>query len=92
MNNNTLAILRACLVSLLLPFTAAMAADAVPPAGLSLAFEELWEPRTAATGVLGVVSTHALKQTPDKSDPEQAWASSTDMHSTSTSDAAISCA
>lgn len=57
----------------------AIASHAAPPAppGLSLAFEELWEPRTAATGVLGVVSTHVLKETPDKSDPEQAWATNT---------------
>lgn len=74
MNDNTLALLRSCLLTVLLPFGAAMAA---PPAGLSLAFEELWEPRTAATAVLGVLSSDPLRQTPDKSDPQQAWSAST---------------
>jgi len=77
MNNN---ILRACLLWLLLAFAAATAAPAaspVPTAALSLAFEELWEPRTALTAVLGVVSSDPLRQTPDKADPEQAWSAST---------------
>ena len=79
-DNNSIALLRAGLLALLLPVAAAHAAPPAPftaPPGVALAFEELWEPRTAATGVFGVVSTHELKTTADKSDPEQAWASST---------------
>lgn len=59
---------------LLLSLPASYGAAAAGP-GRSIAFEELWEPRTAATGVFGVVSTHELQATPDKSDPQQAWAS-----------------
>lgn len=40
-----------------------------------LAFEELWEPRTLASGVFGVVSTYVLKETPDGADPQQGWSS-----------------
>lgn len=43
------------------------------PGGLTLAFEELWEPRTGATGVFGVVTSATLKSTPDGADPQQAW-------------------
>jgi hypothetical protein len=46
-----------------------------PSSRLSLAFEERWEPRTLATGVFGVVSTHVLEHRPDGSDPQQAFAS-----------------
>lgn len=53
----------------------ATAADLHSQGGLTLAFEELWEPRSPQTGVFGVVSTHVLQQTPDGSDPQQAWAS-----------------
>lgn len=72
----------AMLFAVVLTCTAAFAAGPPAPvtqnarqAAPTLAFEELWEPRTAATGVFGVVSTHVLQQTPDKSDPQQAWAS-----------------
>jgi hypothetical protein len=51
------------------------AADLHLQGGQSLAFEELWEPRSPQTGVFGVVSTHVLQQTPDGSDPQQPWAS-----------------
>jgi hypothetical protein len=47
----------------------------VSASSLSLSFQELWEPRTAETGVFGVVSTHVLGTTPDGADPQQAWAS-----------------
>jgi hypothetical protein len=43
--------------------------------GLELTFEELWEPRTMGSGVLGVVGSDELKTTPDGSDPQQPWAS-----------------
>ena len=52
----------------------AIAGHAAAPSGHTLAFEELWEPRTAATGVFGIVTTHELKPTADGSDPQQAWA------------------
>jgi hypothetical protein len=52
------------------PFTPA----AVQQAPEVLAFEELWEPRTAETGVFGTVSTKLpLGQTPDGSDPQEGW-------------------
>ncbi len=54
---------------------ASHAGNATGPDGLTLAFEELWEPRTHETRVAGVVSTHVLQQTADGSDPQQAWAS-----------------
>lgn len=54
---------------------AASHAAAPAPPGLGLAFEELWEPRTAVTGVFGVVTAHTIRTTPDGSDPQQAWAS-----------------
>jgi hypothetical protein len=79
-DNNPMALLRAGLLALLLPFAAAQAAPPKPfaaPPGSTLAFEELWEPRTAVTGVFGVVTTHELKTTADKSDPQQAWAGNT---------------
>lgn len=84
MNIKPRAFVPALVLALVLPWADASAASpaaarpqATRQAPLTLAFEELWEPRTAATGVLGVVSTHVLQITPDKSDPEQAWASST---------------
>lgn len=80
MNNRILmAVLAAAFALGLEPARAssAMALLALPaaPARSTLAFEELWEPRTAATGVYGVVSTHVLQTTPDGADPQQAWAS-----------------
>lgn len=72
----------ALLLAVVLPCAAVSArppptavAQSARQAAPNLAFEELWEPRTAATGVFGVVSTHVLQNTPDKSDPQQAWAS-----------------
>ncbi|GAC1603670.1 MAG: hypothetical protein NVS3B2_08350 [Ramlibacter sp.] len=65
--------LGALLIAVLTLSTAA--ADPRSKGGLSLAFEEVWEPRSPQTGVFGVVSTHVLQQTPDGSDPQQAWAS-----------------
>lgn len=50
-------------------------AQAAPPARFALAFEELWEPRTALTGVFGVVTSLELSKTPDGADPQQGWAS-----------------
>lgn len=41
------------------------------PAAQRLAFEELWEPRTAQNGVFGVVTSMPLRPTADNSDPEQ---------------------
>ncbi len=82
MKNTPLALFSACLLAVVLPCTGAFggtaAAVVAEPAGrgpLTLTFEEQWEPRTAATGVFGVVSTHLLKATLDGSDPQQAWAS-----------------
>ena len=69
MNKKTIVFLAAVLVAI------AGHAAGTAASGLGLAFEELWEPRTAATAVQGVVSTHKLQDTPGKSDPEQAWAS-----------------
>jgi hypothetical protein len=56
-------------------FTGA-AATALPQALAScqMAFVENWEPRTAETGVFGVVGNYPLVATPDKSDPQQSWA------------------
>jgi hypothetical protein len=51
------------------------AAELRAQAGLALAFEETWEPRSPQTGVFGVVSTQVLEPTPDGSDPQQAFAS-----------------
>ena len=42
---------------------------------MTLAFEELWEPRTAETGVYGIVTPPPTVQTPDGSDPQLPWAS-----------------
>ena len=42
---------------------------------MTLAFEELWEPRTAETGVYGIVTQQPMVQTPDGSDPQLPWAS-----------------
>jgi hypothetical protein len=82
MNDKTLAFLPACVLALVLPCTAAFGAPPAPAFSqvaqqgpLTLAFEDQWEPRTAATGVFGVVSTHVLQPTADGSDPHQTWAS-----------------
>jgi hypothetical protein len=82
MNNKPFALVCACLLALVLPCGSAVAgpvaaavAQRVAQGPLTLAFEEQWEPRTAETGVFGVVSTHELKATSDGSDPQQAWAS-----------------
>jgi hypothetical protein len=56
-----------------LTLTPAPAPSDVGPVG-ALAFEELWEPRTDATGVYGIVTPQHLVQTPDGSDPQQPWA------------------
>lgn len=47
------------------------------PKSSVLAFEELWEARNAYSGVFGVVTSTPLTQTPDGSDPEQAFTAST---------------
>jgi hypothetical protein len=46
-----------------------------PPVVVSTvpAFEELWEPRTEATGVFGYVWDQPLVSTPDGSDPQTGW-------------------
>jgi hypothetical protein len=45
------------------------------PAGALLAFEDAWDPRTAATGVFGVVHDVSLVATADGSDPQVPWVS-----------------
>lgn len=52
-------------------------APAPAPAAQRLAFVELWEPRTQANGVFGVVTSMPLQPTADNSDPEQAFVSNT---------------
>lgn len=82
MKKQSLALFSACLLVVVLPCVSAFAgpvaavvAQRAAQGPLTLAFDEQWEPRTAETGVFGVVSTHELKATQDGSDPQQAWAS-----------------
>ncbi len=54
------------------PLAPESVALAVP--GPRLAFEELWEPRTPATGICGGVMPRVNVQTPDGADPQLPWA------------------